>query len=60
MEEQVRSRIALWVGAKRLAQIETYVLVYGYGDVDLDILEEIVRHHVDNLLRFMQVIRGKL
>jgi uncharacterized protein YutE (UPF0331/DUF86 family) len=36
------------------------VLVHGYGDVDLDIVEEIVRHHVGDLLRFAQVVRGRL
>ena len=36
------------------------VLVHGYGDVDLGIVEEIVRHHVDDLLRFVEVVRGKL
>ena len=35
-------------------------LVYSSGDVDLDIVEEIVRHHVDDLLRFVQVVRGRL
>lgn len=36
------------------------VLVHGYGDVDLGIVEEIVRHHVGDLLRFVEVVRGKL
>jgi uncharacterized protein YutE (UPF0331/DUF86 family) len=36
------------------------VLVHGYSDVDLDIVEEIVRHHVGDLLRFVQVVRGRL
>jgi uncharacterized protein YutE (UPF0331/DUF86 family) len=36
------------------------VLVHGYGDVDLGVVEEIVRHHVSDLLRFVEVVRGKL
>jgi uncharacterized protein YutE (UPF0331/DUF86 family) len=36
------------------------VLVHGYGDVDLSVVEEIVRHHVGDLLRFVKVVRGKL
>jgi len=36
------------------------VLVYRHSDVDLDIVEEIVRHHVGDLLRFVQVVRGRL
>ncbi|HEX4961305.1 MAG TPA: DUF86 domain-containing protein [Thermoanaerobaculia bacterium] len=36
------------------------VLVHGYGDVDLEIVEEIVRHHVGDLLRFVAAIRGKV
>jgi uncharacterized protein YutE (UPF0331/DUF86 family) len=36
------------------------VIIYGYGDVDLDIVEEIVRHHLGDLLRFVQVVRGRL
>ncbi|HSS76128.1 MAG TPA: DUF86 domain-containing protein [Thermoanaerobaculia bacterium] len=36
------------------------VLVHGYGDVDLEIVEEIVRHHMGDLLRFVQVVRGRL
>lgn len=35
-------------------------LVYSSCDVDLDIVEEIVRHHVGDLLRFVQVVRGRL
>jgi uncharacterized protein YutE (UPF0331/DUF86 family) len=44
---------------RRMAGLRN-VLIYGYGDVDLDIVEEIVRHHVGDLLRFVQVIRGRL
>jgi len=36
------------------------VLVHGYGDVNLEIVEEIVRHHLDDLLRFVAVIRAKV
>jgi uncharacterized protein YutE (UPF0331/DUF86 family) len=36
------------------------VIVHGYGDVDLSIVEEIVRHHVGDLLRFVKAIRAKV
>lgn len=36
------------------------IIVHGYGDVDLDIVEEIVRSHLGDLLRFVQVVRGRL
>jgi uncharacterized protein YutE (UPF0331/DUF86 family) len=36
------------------------VLVHGYGDVDLGVVEEILRHHVSDLLRFVGVVREKL
>ena len=36
------------------------ILVHGYGDIDLDIVEEIVRHHVGDLLLFVQVVRDKI
>ena len=46
-------------GLRRMAGLRN-VLVQGYGDVDLGIVEEIVRHHVGDLLRFVEVVRGKL
>lgn len=36
------------------------VLVHGYDDVDLAIVEEIVRHHLDDLLAFVRAIRTRM
>jgi uncharacterized protein YutE (UPF0331/DUF86 family) len=46
-------------GLRRLAGFRN-ILVQSYDDVDLGVVEEIVRHHVDDLLRFVEVVRGKL
>jgi uncharacterized protein YutE (UPF0331/DUF86 family) len=35
------------------------VIVHGYQQVDLGILEDIVRHHLDDLLAFVSAIRGR-
>jgi uncharacterized protein YutE (UPF0331/DUF86 family) len=54
-----------WIPAELATQLRRMVgfrnvLVHGYGDVDLGVVEEIVRHHVSDLLRFVEVVRGKL
>jgi uncharacterized protein YutE (UPF0331/DUF86 family) len=36
------------------------VLVHGYGDVDLAVVEDIVRHRLDDLLGFVAVISARL
>lgn len=36
------------------------VLVHGYDVVDLDIVRDVVEHRLDDLLRFVTVIRGRL
>jgi uncharacterized protein YutE (UPF0331/DUF86 family) len=36
------------------------VLVHGYTDVDFDILRNVVEHHLNDLLRFVQVVRERL
>jgi uncharacterized protein YutE (UPF0331/DUF86 family) len=53
-----------WIPGELAAELRRMVgfrnvLVHGYSDVDLDIVEEIVRHHVGDLLRFVQVVREK-
>jgi uncharacterized protein YutE (UPF0331/DUF86 family) len=36
------------------------VLVHGYQDVDLDIVRDVVDNHLDDLLAFVALIRGRL
>ncbi len=54
-----------WISAdlvselRRMASLRD-VLVYGYSDLDLGIVKEIVRHHVGDLLRFVEVVRERL
>jgi uncharacterized protein YutE (UPF0331/DUF86 family) len=36
------------------------VLVHGYADVDLAVVEDVVRHHLDDLLAFVKAIRARL
>jgi uncharacterized protein YutE (UPF0331/DUF86 family) len=36
------------------------VLVHGYDDVDLEIVEDVVAHHLDDLLAFVKAIRDGL
>jgi uncharacterized protein YutE (UPF0331/DUF86 family) len=36
------------------------VLVHGYDDVDLEIVEDVVTHHLDDLLAFVRAIRDGL
>jgi uncharacterized protein YutE (UPF0331/DUF86 family) len=55
---------------KKLAQIETYVaplrdmagfrnvLVHGYDTVNLDVVRDVVEHHLDDLLAFVRAIRA--
>ena len=58
--------------AKKLAAIETYVreprdlvgfrnvLVHGYATVDLGVVEDVVAHHLDDLLAFVSVVRRRI
>lgn len=36
------------------------VLVHGYQDVDLDIVEDAVEHRLDDLLAYARLLRGRL
>jgi uncharacterized protein YutE (UPF0331/DUF86 family) len=36
------------------------VLVHGYDEVDLDVVEDILRHHLDDLLAFVAAIQERL
>lgn len=36
------------------------VIVHGYDDVDLGVVEDVVRNHLDDLLQFVAVMRGGL
>ena len=36
------------------------VLVHGYDDVNLDVVEDVVAHHLDDLLAFVRAIRSRL
>ena len=35
------------------------VIVHGYQDVDLGVVEDVLRHHLDDLLEFVAAIRGR-
>ncbi len=35
------------------------VIVHGYQDVDLGVLEDVLRNHLDDLLAFVQAIRSR-
>jgi len=54
-----------WIGADLAAKMEDMagfrnVLVHGYADVDLGVVEDVVRHRLDDLLAFVQAIRPRL
>jgi uncharacterized protein YutE (UPF0331/DUF86 family) len=34
------------------------VLVHGYQDVDLGVVEDVLAHHLDDLLAFVTAVRG--
>lgn len=36
------------------------VLVHGYDDVDLGVVEDVVMHHLDDLLAFVAAIRARM
>jgi len=48
--------------ARRLGDMARFrnLLVHGYADVDLDLVEEIVRSHLDDLEEFIAAVRAKL
>lgn len=48
--------------ASRLAKMAGFrnMLVHQYGDVDLDIVERILKHDLDDLLAFTAAIRARL
>lgn len=48
--------------ARRLGDMARFrnLLVHGYADVDLDVVEEIVTSHLDDLDGFVAAVRGKL
>jgi uncharacterized protein YutE (UPF0331/DUF86 family) len=36
------------------------VLVHGYDDVDLAIVKDVLEHHLEDLLQFVDLIRSRL
>jgi uncharacterized protein YutE (UPF0331/DUF86 family) len=36
------------------------LLVHGYGDVDLEIVRNVLEHHLDDLLHFAAIVRARL
>lgn len=36
------------------------ILVHGYGDVELSIVRDVLENHLDDLLRFVAVVRARL
>ncbi len=48
--------------AEDLAKMISFrnILVHGYDDVNLDVVRSIAEHRLDDLLQFVQVVRGRL
>lgn len=48
--------------ARRLSQMAGFrnVLVHGYGEVDLAVVEDVVRNRLDDLLHFVQAVQRRL
>jgi uncharacterized protein YutE (UPF0331/DUF86 family) len=36
------------------------ILVHGYGDVDLEVVRDVLDNHLDDLLRFASIVRARL
>ena len=56
---------ASWIDVEQAGQLSRMagfrnVLVHGYDDVDLAVVEDIVRNRLDDLLRFVAVVNGRL
>ena len=54
-----------WIDADLATELEDMagfrnILVHGYADVDLGVVEDVVRHRLDDLLAFVQAIRPRL
>jgi len=54
-----------WIDADLATDLEDMagfrnILVHGYADVDLGVVEDVVRHRLDDLLAFVQAIRPRL
>jgi uncharacterized protein YutE (UPF0331/DUF86 family) len=54
-----------WISTELAAKLEDMagfrnVLVHGYADVDLDVVEDVVRNRLDDLLAFVEAIRPRL
>jgi uncharacterized protein YutE (UPF0331/DUF86 family) len=47
--------------AERLGDMAGFrnVLVHGYDDLDLDVVEDVLRHHLDDLLAFVEAMRAR-
>jgi uncharacterized protein YutE (UPF0331/DUF86 family) len=53
LDQQLAERMSRMAGFRN-------VLVHGYDEVDLAVVEDIVRHRLDDLLRFVAVISHRL
>lgn len=54
-----------WIDASLASKLEDMadfrnVVVHGYADVDLTVVEDVVRNHLDDLLAFVQAIRARV
>jgi uncharacterized protein YutE (UPF0331/DUF86 family) len=54
-----------WISAELAAALREMagfrnILVHVYGDVDLGMVEKILRHHLDDLLAFVAAIRARM
>lgn len=55
----------LWIDAPLAAKLEDMagfrnVVVHGYAEVDLTVVEDVVKNHLDDLLAFAQAIRARV
>jgi uncharacterized protein YutE (UPF0331/DUF86 family) len=48
--------------AQRLSRMAGFrnILVHGYGDVDLAVVEDVVRNRLDDLLQFVEAVQHRL
>jgi uncharacterized protein YutE (UPF0331/DUF86 family) len=54
-----------WLAVERVAALRDMagfrnVLVHGYTEVDREIVKDVVRHHLDDLTRFVEHLRARL
>lgn len=54
-----------WLSAEEAAPLGNMagfrnILVHGYGDVDLEVVRDVLENHLDDLLHFASIVRARL